>query len=106
MLMLAFCVEQHEHHKLKSEGENSGRHKLEEEAAAGLGMGAVGYALYEHHEKKKEHKEMEELEKYDYEAGKHREHGWFRWLPTHIIGPTYPCSYDDLNILIWENQSL
>ncbi|BFI32032.1 hypothetical protein MPTK2_4g01980 [Marchantia polymorpha subsp. ruderalis] len=62
----------HEHHKAKSEGEDSGRHKLEGEIAGGLGVGAVGYALYEHHEKKKEKKEMEELEKRG-----HEKHGWF-----------------------------
>lgn len=103
ILIWASCLEQHEHHKLKSGGEeDSGRHKLEEEIAGGLGVGAVGYALYEHHEKKKEEKEMEELEKRG-----HEKHGWFSWISIHVIGPKYPpCIYDTLELLIWEIQSL
>lgn len=97
----ALCLEKHEHHKAKSEGEDSGRHKLEGKIAGGLGVGAVGYALHEHHEKKKEKKEMEELEKHG-----HEKHGWFSWLSIHVIGPTYlPCIYNVLKLLLWEIQS-
>ncbi|BBN07215.1 hypothetical protein MPTK1_4g01990 [Marchantia polymorpha subsp. ruderalis] len=70
--LAAGALAMHEHHKAKSEGEDSGRHKLEGKIAGGLGVGAVGYALHEHHEKKKEKKEMEELEKHG-----HEKHGWF-----------------------------
>ncbi|KAG6549937.1 hypothetical protein Mapa_008448 [Marchantia paleacea] len=63
------------HERFKSDGEGSRRHKVEGKIAAGLGIGAVGYALHEHHEKKKEKKEMEELEKkHEDETGKHKEH--------------------------------
>ena len=50
----------HEKHKAKKDLEHSQGHKIEEEIAAAIAIGAGGFALHEHQEKKEAKKEYEE----------------------------------------------
>ena len=62
---------QYEGHEAKIDPQNAARHRLEEEIAGGLGVGAAGVGLYGHHKKENSEEQLEELE-----TG-HKKHGWF-----------------------------
>lgn len=78
---------QHEKHKAKKDPENAHKHKIEEEIAAAVAVGAGGYAFHEHHEKKeaKEEKKAEE--------GHHHRLFWFINIPTiFVLSLSHPAS--------------
>ncbi len=55
-----YICDQHEKHEAKKDPEQAHKHKVEEEIAAAVAVGAGGYAFHEHHEKKEAKKEDEE----------------------------------------------
>ncbi|XP_073159318.1 abscisic stress-ripening protein 2-like [Henckelia pumila] len=58
----------YEKHQAKKDPENKHRHKIQEEIATAVAVGAGGYTFHEHHEKKEVKHEQEKTE------GKHHHH--------------------------------
>lgn len=56
-------IMQHEKHGKKKDPEHAHKHKIEEGIGAAVGLGAGGYGLHEHHEKKEDKKEAKEAKK-------------------------------------------
>ena len=52
---------QYEKHQAKKHPENSHSHKIQEEIAATVAVGAGGYVFHEHHKEKESKKEVKEL---------------------------------------------
>lgn len=78
LLLLVECV-QYESHEAKKDPEHAARHKMEADVAAASAVGAEGFALYEHHEKKESKEKIEDFEeKLEEETGqKKHHHGFF-----------------------------
>lgn len=73
----ANCCVQYEAHAAKTDPEHAGRHKLEAEIAGAGALGAGGFAVYEHHEKKQSKEQLDEYEEKLTEQTGEKKHGWF-----------------------------
>ena len=60
---------------MKVDPEHAGRHKIEAEVAGAASIGSAGFALYEHHQKKKSEHEYDEANPSSGAEKKH--HNWF-----------------------------
>lgn len=70
-----FCL-QYEKHEEKVDPAHAHRHHLEMQAAEAAALGFGGYAVYEHHEANKFHKQEESMYGDSYGGGsKHDHHG-------------------------------
>lgn len=67
------CALQYEKHEVKVDPAHGGRHRIEEEVATATALGGGGYAMYEHHEIKQDHKAEGQYR----EEVVHKKHGWF-----------------------------
>ena len=93
-----FSLLQHEKHEAKKDSEHSHGHKIKEEVAAAVAVGAGGFVLHEHHEKKEAKRE----EKEDHHGKDHHHHlFWNFGLNLCGVVCVYMCFGFVCDVWVW-----